>query len=445
MGQVSEYTQKWKGHGDYFCVSDHGMLAAVPHMVRHCEASGKKDDPHKNKKLNPIYAVELYVNPLQIEYDEEEELQQYIKSLNPIELKLMRRRGFHLLAIAINQIGYSNLVRLCSLGWTKGFYYRPRVNHEQLRKYKEGIVFSSCCFAGEVAQAFSNDGVDAGHTMIEKYIEMFGKENFYLEIILLDFEKQKPFNAFIVKAADKYGLKIFCSGDVHYCNAEDSQYQRLMLMVQTKNTVAEIQRKLAEDNLQDMFEMQDQNLWMKTEEELNDKWQKDYQDIIPYDVFKQSKLNTIEICRRAGGVELDRSSKLPQITDANLKLKEEMLKGFKYLGLPMEKRYLDRLKEEYELICHKDFASYFLIQKMITDEARRVCVELLGWGDGWDALAPARGSSAASLICYCLKITEVDPIKHDLLFSRFLSPARGGKSLRLRFKNIDPLSMEEVA
>jgi DNA polymerase-3 subunit alpha len=354
----------------------------------------------------------------------------------------MRKRGYHLLAIAYNQTGYSNLVRLSSWAWTKGFYYRARVNHEELMKYKEGIIFTSCCYASEIGQAFDGGGEEAGFSKIEEYISMFGKDNFYLEIMLLDFAKQKPYDVFIIKAAERYGLQLILTNDCHYCKAEDSKYQRLMLMVQTQKTIQDIESKMAEDGLQDFFELQDQNLWMKTEEELNDKWLKDYSDVIDYDIFKLAKRNTVEICRRAKGVELDRSIKLPQIPDANLKLKEFVMQGFKQRGLPMTRQYLDRIKEEYSLICHKEFASYFLIQKMMMDEARRVCRELLGWGDGSEATGPGRGSAVGSLVCYCLKITDVDPIKHDLLFSRFLSPARGGKSLNLRFKNIDPLPLE---
>jgi len=341
-GMVEEYAAHWKGCGDYLCISDHGMMAAIPRQIKACEASGKKDDPFKHKKLNPIFACELYVNPLQCEYTTDSELQSYIKSLDPDNLKIMRHRGYHLLAIAYNSVGYSNLVRLSSWGWTRGFYYRPRVNHEQLMKYKEGIIFTSCCYASEIGRAFDNGGAEAGYAMIEKYIGMFGKENFYLEIMLLDFTKQRPYDAFIIKASEKYGLKLIVTNDCHYCKAEDSKYQRYMLMVQTQNTIADIARKMAEEGLQDFFELQDSNLWMKTEEELNDKWNRDYRDVVPLELFEQAKMNTVEICRRAKGVQLDRSIKLPQIPFANEKLKELVMKGFRDRGLPMTRKYTDR-------------------------------------------------------------------------------------------------------
>jgi DNA polymerase-3 subunit alpha len=110
--------------------------------------------------------------------------------------------------------------------------------------------------------------------------------------------------------------------------------------------------------------------------------------------------------------------------------------------LPYEKKYLDRLQEELELIIQKEFSSYFLIQKQMTDEARRICPSLLGWGDGSEACGPGRGSCPGSLVAYCLRIHDVDPIKHDLLFSRFLSPARGGKTMKTKWTS-DPIYMEE--
>lgn len=448
-GMCEEYAARWKGYGgNYLCISDHGMMAAIPRQIKACEASNKKDDPNKNKKLQPIFACELYVNPMQIEYSKEADLQAYIKSLNPADQVIMRKRGYHLLAIACNDVGYSNLVQLTSAAWTKGFYYRPRVNHEQLKRHKEGIIFTSCCYASEVGQAFDTGGDEAGFAMIEKYIEMFGRDNYFLEIMLLDFIKQKPYDAFIIRAHQRYGIPLIVTNDCHYCNAEDSQYQRLMLMVQTNNTVAGIQKKLAEEGMQDMFELQDSNLWMKTEEELNSKWQSDYSDTIDLDLFEQGKQNTVEICRRAAGVKLDRSMKLPQIPEADEKLREAVFAGFQRRHLPTKGKdglkYIERIKEEYALICHKEFSSYFLIQKMMTDQAREVCKKLLGWGTGREAVGPGRGSAVGSLICYCLGITDVDPIRHDLLFKRFLSETRGGKSIKLEF-DIDPIPMAEAA
>lgn len=409
LGQPEEYGEKWKSHGKYLSISDHGMMAAIPRQVKTCD---------KNS-LTPIYSCELYCNPLQIEYSSEKELKSYMKTLDPEDQKRMRK-SYHLLAVAYTDEGYSNLVTLSSLAWIKGFYYRPRVNHQQLMKYKDGIIFTSCCYASEVGQAFDQGREDAGFAMIEKYMAMFG-QNYYLELMMLDFAKQKPYDKFIIKAHDKYKIPLILTQDVHYCNANDAKYQRYMLMVQTKKTIKEIEQKIQDAGEQDLFELQDTNLWMKTEEELNEKWEKDYKDIIDYDLFVQAKKNTVEICRKAGNVKLDRSIKLPVIKDANDILRDEVIKGFEKRGLKRDKIHLNRLKEELELIFHKGFSSYFLILKQTVDEARRRSMEIFGIPN---AVGPGRGSAVGSLVCYCLGATNVNPIKHDLLFSRFLSENR---------------------
>ena len=406
-------------------------MGAVPRQIQACEEYGRE----------PIFGCELYVQPMQPELNSGEKMSNRTEDMSPEERKKLGK-SYHLLALATTQKGYSNLVNLSSLAWTRGFYYKPRVNHEMLLKHKEGIIFTSCCYNSEIGQAFERGGDDAGFDMVEKYIGMFGKDNFYLEIMLLDFSKQKPYNQFIMRAHDRYGLPVILSQDCHYAQKEDSKMQRLMLMVQTRKTLQEIQEKMDREETADLFELQDTNLWMKSEDELNEKWVSDYSDTIPLEFFEEAKRNTVRVAERAKGVKLDRSVKLPYIEDADQKLLEYISIGFKKRRLPRNAIYMARVKEEYDLICHKGFASYFIIQKMMTDEARRVSRELLGYGYGSEAVGPGRGSGVGALTCYCLGITDVDPIEHDLLFSRFLSPARGGKQMKLRF-TIDPIKMDE--
>lgn len=441
FGMVEEYsTRAPLINQKFLTISDHGMMGAIPRQIRACE---KANDKYGKDTLSPIFACELYINRYQPEADTLEDMRKYMLDLNEEEQKECKA-GAHLLAIAHNEIGYKNLVRLSSWAWTKGFYKRPRINYDQLKLYKEGIYFTSCCYNSEVGRAFDAHGEEAAFQVIERYIEMLGKENYFLEIMLLDFVKQKAYDKFIIKAHEKYGLKLILTNDCHYCQAEDSHFQRLMLMVQTNRTLQEIQAAIAQDQMADFFELQDSNLWMKSEEELNEKWQKDYSDVIPYELFCEAKRNTVEICHKAKGVTLDRSMKLPILDNADDILKEEVMKGFVKRRLPKRKDYLERVKEEYSLITRKGFSSYFLIQKKMTDEARRVCRELLGFGDGSQAVGPGRGSAVGALTCYCLGITNVDPVREGLLFSRFMSEARGGRSIVLEFKNMDPLPPEEV-
>lgn len=411
--QVEEYAERCTQiNMDYLCVTDHGMMGVIPRQIRACEKMGVK----------PIFGCELYVNDTRVHRDD-------IKLLPPDE-KAEASTSYHLLAIAYNNIGYSNLVQLTSWGWLNGFYKKPRVNHEQLIKHREGIIFTSCCYNSEVGKAFDRGGEEAGFAMIEKYMAMF-PGNYYLELMLLDFHKQKPYDAFIIKAAEKYGLPLIVTNDCHYCNKHDSRQQRYMLMIRGNTTIKDVQMKV--DTGEDVFEMQDQNLYFKSEVEMNEKWQQMYSDVIPYELFTRAKLNTVEVCRKAAGVELDRSVKLPQLPNANEDLKQRLYQGFRWRGLQNKKEYRKRLQEEFELIARKGFSSYFLIQQIMTDEARRTCPEILGWDAGDFAVGPGRGSAVGSLVCYCLGITNVDPVRHGLLFSRFLNESRGGRQMKTRF------------
>lgn len=406
------------------------MLAAVPRQIKACETINEK---HGRDKLTPIFASELYVNRMHRDATPtEEDRNKLVSSLDESELEEFKVKGSHLLAIAVSQKGYQNLVRLTSWGFLNGFYHKPRVNYEMLEKHKEGLIFTSCCYASEVGRAFDKKGEEAAEEVIVRYMNMF-QNQFYLEIMLLDFKKQKPYDVFILKMKEKYKLPIIITNDCHYCKKEDSHYQSLMLMVQTKRTLPEIQKAMQENEFADFFELQDKNLWMKTEEELNEMWLEKYSDVIPEEIFEEAKLTTVKICEMAKGVELDRSIKFPAIENELKIFNQAIFEGCKHRGIQLKGEYGRRIVEESDIIIRKGFVNYFLVQKKMTDEARRICPQLLGWGDGREAVGPGRGSAAGSLLLYLFGVTDVDPIKHKLLFSRFLSEARGGKQIKLKF------------
>jgi DNA polymerase-3 subunit alpha len=391
-------------------------MGAVPSQIRICE----------EHKVNPLFGIEFYYQPLHPGKSEFQTMDQTEK--NKI------KKSYHLTAIAHNETGFKNLLKASSWGWREGFYYKPRINHKILSTHTEGITFFSGCYMSEVGQAFDRGGAELADEKIREYIKLF-KENFYLEIMLLDFVKQKPYNKYIVDAAARFNLPIVVTQDCHYCNQEDSKYQTYMLMIQKGTTIADIERKLASDDKAEIFEHQDKNLWFKSEEELNQKYLESYQDIIPLDVFNMAKENTVKIAQKSQGIKIDRSMKLPFVENADEKLKEKVIEGMKARRLYDKKEYQKQIIEEIDLIKRKGFSSYFLIQKNIVDEARRISPSILGYGDGSEALGVGRGSAVGSLVCYCLGITDVDPIKNNLLFSRFLSESRGGKTLRTKFKN----------
>lgn len=381
FAKVSEYAEYQKTiNQKYLCITDHGVMGAIPQQIAESE----------KHNLFPIFGCELYVNPMQPKVNSRAESAEYRKSIDDEKIQKKFDKSYHLLAIAYNDKGYSNLVHLTSWAWIHGYYRKPRVNHEVLLKYKEGIIFTSSCANSEIARAFFEGGDDAGFDMLEKYIAMFG-DYFYLELMMLDFKQQKPYDSFLLRAHDKYHIPLMLSQDCHYCRKEQSHNQRLMLMQQNKRTMSEMQALVDSGQADDLFELQDTNLWLKSEDELNEMWEFKFNDVIDYELYKQSKENTVKIAEFSKGVQIDRDIKLPKIPDADVVLWEEIKKGFVQRGCPKTSVYLKRIKEEYELISNKGFSSYFLIQKMMVDEARRKSFEILGFGDGSEAVGPGRG------------------------------------------------------
>lgn len=414
----------------FLCITDHGVMGAIPSQITAADSHG----------LSPIFGIESYINRLQPKVESRDESAAFRKDL-PEDLQKKFDKSNHLLMIAYTNEGYKNLVRLSSWAWKHGYYRKPRINHEILQQHKEGIIFTSTCANSEIANAFFDGGDDAGFDMVEQYLAMFG-DNFYLELMMLDFKLQKPYDAFLIRAHDRYNIPMILSQDCHFCFSRQSLYQRLTLMVKNKRTVQEIEALIAEQGEENLFELQDTNLFMKSERELDQKWDDDYHDTIDYEIYKQAKANTVKICELAKGVEIDRSVKLPSFANENQMLKQMIMKGFVDRRLPKTQEYLERIKEEYALICEKGFTPYFIIQKMGVDKAMELCPKLYHLPPEY-ARGPGRGSVAASLLAYCLDLHDIDPIKHDLLFSRFLSPARGGRQMRTEFVS-KPLPQERV-
>lgn len=446
---MAEYAQ-YQGSIDqkFLCITDHGTMGAVPQQISECE----------KHKLFPLFGCEMYVNQMQPESSGRVETAEFRKNLDDAQKKRFDKSS-HILGIAYNNTGYQNLVRLTSWAWIHGFYRKPRVNHQVLQKYKEGIIFTSTCANSEIANAYMPQVVvgyddkekpiyetrfdeEAGMAMLEKYMAMFG-QHFYLELMMLDYKMQKPYDRFLLKAHDKYHIPLIMTQDCHYCRREHSHNQRLMLMQQNKKTLAEIEALKASDEGADLFELQDSNLWLKSETELNEMWLLEYRDVIDYELYKQSKANTVKICEMAKGVQIDRGLKLPRLPDSEEMLWEETIKGFHMRGCPDNDTYHKRIREEYDLIKEKGFSSYFLIQKMMTDIARAEGPNIIGFGDGSECVGPGRGSVCGSLLAYCLRLHDVEPIYHDLRFSRFLSPARGGKQTKFRH-SISPVPHMDV-
>jgi DNA polymerase-3 subunit alpha len=422
IGTIEEHAERRKEINQRFlCITDHGVMGAIPDQIKEGEAKG----------LHPLFGCELYTNRLQPEVEYRAQSAEFRKDLSEADQKKFDRSP-HLVAVAETDEGYSNLVRMSSWAWMHGFYRKPRINYDILRKYHEGIVFTTACAASQTAVAFFDHGEEAAYAELEELISIIGKNHLYLEINMLDFEPQKPYNQFMIKCHYKYGLPLYLAQDAHYAKKEHALLQQLALLGQTKRTLADINAMIASGEAGDIFELQDKNLYIKSEHELDEMYDLKYKDIIPYDLYVMAKENSVRIAERCKGVQIDREVKLPQFPEAEAKLWEETERGFKLRGCPDNSLYHERIKEEYDLICEKGFASYFLIEKEMLDVARVEGAKILGFGSPADIVGPGRGSVCGSLLAYCLRIHDVEPIIHDLRFSRFLSPARGGKQQRIR-------------
>lgn len=396
VGFVSEYAEiASKANMQYLAVTDHGMAAAFPSLLEQA----------KKHKIKPVFGVEFYVNDLVHLYDQR-------TTLSPEKFEEFGK-NYHLLAFAESLQGFENLIDLSTIGWTKGFYRKPRISFEQLAEKNEGIVITSACLASSLNQRLLENKIGEAKDIAKKWNEVF-KDRFWLEWQMIGMEDQDVNNFKIFDLAEKLGLPTILTNDVHYALPEDAKTQEIILLLQSGSHTI---------NDKKGFRFDSNQLWFTTEQEMDERYEKNYSDI-PLDIYERSKEATLDLCHRCGYVQPDCSPKLPSVEGDKDILMEECLRSLCNLGLDKNKQYIKRFKKEYELICKKGFASYFLIQKEIIEAAR----DELG-----SCVGPGRGSVGGSLIAFLLDITEIDPIKHDTLFDRFLSPSRGGRQMDFSF------------
>lgn len=316
--------------------------------------------------------------------------------------------AYHLILLAKNLAGYYNLVKIVSTGWTEGFYYKPKIDRETLEKYHENLICSSACLGGEIPKAINaNDLKEAEETALW-YKNLFG-EDYYLEVQLHRsqipgcgeevWRLQENANKEIFKLGEKLGIKVIATNDVHFTRPEDGPaHDRLICL--TTNA-----------NFDDPGRMRyTQQEYLKTEQEM----------LALFSSHPEAISNTLEIVEKVEKYKIDRDHVLPifpipaEFSDSN-----EYLKHLVYLGA--EKKYktltqqaCDRIEFELATIKKMGFPDYFLIVQDFIAAARGIGV--------W--VGPGRGSAAGSVVAYCLGITNLDPIKYDLLFERFLNPDR---------------------
>lgn len=373
--KIKEYVRYVKELGmDSAAITDHGVMYGAVDFYKAAKEAG----------INPVIGCEVYVAP---------------HSRFDRELTGGEDRYYHLVLLAENNTGYANLVKIVSKGFTEGYYYRPRVDMELLEQYHEGLIALSACLAGEVPRYIQKGLVDEAKKVALKYQEIFGKDNYFLELQDHGIPAQQSVNSVLLRMSKELDIPLVATNDVHYTYAEDAQPHDVLLCLQTGKKVAD----------EDRLRYEGGQYYVKSEEEMK--------GLFPY--AWEAVENTQRIADRCH-VEIEFGHyKVPHY-DA-----PEGYDSWSYLNKlcqdGMKERYpeddgtlQERLHYELDTIKNMGFVDYFLIVWDYINFCRENGI----------AVGPGRGSAAGSIVSYCLKITNIDPIKYSLLFERFLNPER---------------------
>ena len=373
--KIKEYVARVKELGmDSAAITDHGVMYGVIDFYRAAREAG----------INPILGCEVYVAP---------------GSRFDREVGSGDDRYYHLVLLAENNQGYSNLMKIVSKAFVEGFYYKPRVDLELLEKYHEGIIALSACLAGEVARYLARGMYEDAKIVALRYQDIFGKGNFFLELQDHGIPEQQTVNQQLLRMHRETGIDLVVTNDVHYTMAEDAEPHDVLLCLQT-------QKKLSDEN---RMRYEGGQYYVKSPEEMA--------RLFPYAL--EALENTHKIAERCH-VEIEFGvTKLPKYDVPDGLTSWEYLNKLCYEGLeqryhPVTEELKKRLDYELSTIKNMGYVDYFLIVWDFIKYAR----------DNDIMVGPGRGSAAGSLVAYTLGITQLDPIRYDLLFERFLNPER---------------------
>lgn len=373
--KIKEYVARVKELGmDSAAITDHGVMYGVIDFYRAAREAG----------INPILGCEVYVAP---------------GSRFDREVGSGDDRYYHLVLLAENNQGYNNLMKIVSRGFVEGFYYKPRVDLELLEKYHEGIIALSACLAGEVARYLVRGMYEDAKIAALRYQDIFGKGNFFLELQDHGIPEQQNVNQQLLRMHRETGIDLVATNDVHYTMAEDAEPHDVLLCLQTG-------KKLTDEN---RMRYEGGQYYVKSPEEMA--------ELFPYAL--EALENTHKIAERCH-VEIEFGvTKLPRYDVPDGLTSWEYLNKLCHEGLeqryhPVTEELKKRLDYELTTIKNMGYVDYFLIVWDFIKYAR----------DNDIMVGPGRGSAAGSLVAYTLGITQLDPIRYDLLFERFLNPER---------------------
>ncbi len=373
--KIKEYVEKIKALGmTAGAITDHGVMYGVIDFYKAAREAG----------INPVLGCEVYVAP---------------GSRLDREMVHGEDRYYHLVLLAENNTGYSNLMKIVSKGFVEGYYYKPRVDMEVLEKYHEGIIALSACLAGEVQRNLVRGMYEEAKEVAYRYERCFGKGNFFLELQDHGIPEQKLVNQQLLRMSQETGIELVATNDVHYTNAEDAEPHDILLCLQTG-------KKLADE---DRMRYEGGQYYVKSEEEMR--------SLFPYAL--QALENTQKIADRCH-VEIEFGHtkvphfEVPEGYDSWTYLNKLCHEGLdKRYGADAPK-YLQKLDDELAVIKNMGYVDYFLIVWDFIHYAREHDI----------MVGPGRGSAAGSLVSYTTGITDIDPVRYNLIFERFLNPER---------------------
>ena len=364
--------QNWKAIG----ISDHGNIFGAVKFFKMAQKEG----------IKPVLGCEMYMTP-------------------DVKIKNKDLPYYHILLIVQNKEGYKNLCKLMAFSYQHGFYFKPRIDYEALSKHSGGLIVGTACVVGHIPCLLRDGMIDEAKDRVDWFLDVFGKERFYCEVMPPDFEKQKITNKLLFQYAPEWGVNLLATNDAHYLRLEDNEAHEVLLAIQTKKQMSDPAR----------MTFGDCKAYMRTTDQMMEIF-KDHEEAI-WNTGKIADMCDFEF---EFGKLFFPNFPVPEKHTQESYFKELCVEGLNKLkenGLIPEDQYEvydARLEEEVNLITKMGFVGYFL-----------VVGDFIKWAkDQKIAVGPGRGSVAGSLVAWAMQVTNVDPIKYNLLFERFLNPER---------------------
>lgn len=355
-------------------ITDHGNMYGAVDFYKACKKEG----------IRPIIGCEVYVAP-RTRYDRE---------------KVLDKEYNHLILLCKNETGYRNLIQMVSKSYTEGFYFKPRIDHDLLTKYHDGLICLSACLAGEIPQALLARDYEKAKEIAGWYLDLFGEENYYLELQDHGIPEQKVVNEGLKRLGGDLNIRLAATNDVHYVHQQDAKIQQVLICIATNHV-------LGEDT---GLEFHSNEFYLKSEEEMR----------AVFSDVPQAIENTAEIAQRCQFDFEFGNTKLPFYETPGGMDHFEYFKQLCAAGMQRRygddppKAYVQRLEYELNTIHKMGYTDYYLIVVDFVQYAKKQGIPV----------GPGRGSGAGSIAAYCIGITDIDPMKYDLLFERFLNPER---------------------